>query len=104
MNKFPSWLRVSFVYPVVSLLALFAGKLLPPTGCLSNDTGFILQLLSIEINFPGALLIKLFWDFSHAYHAFWPVSLGIIFLNWVIVIIPLSWLTSKLFRKLKSFL
>jgi hypothetical protein len=99
MNKFPSWFRVSLVYPIVSLLALFVGKLLPQT-----ETGFILQLLSIEINFPGALLIKLFWDFSHAYHAFWPVSLGIIFLNWVIVIIPLSWLTSKLFRKLKSFL
>jgi hypothetical protein len=99
MSKFPLWLRLSLLYPIASLLFLLIGRLLPHGGI-----SFVLGLIGIEMNFPGAILIWLFWDFSHAYNAFWPFSLGIIFLNWTMVVIPLSWLASKLIPRLKSLL
>jgi hypothetical protein len=104
MSKLPFWFRLSLLYPIASLFLLLCGGLLPLTGYMSTDTGWVLGAIALVMNSPGAILIVPFWDFSHGYNALSPVAFGIIFLNWIIVIIPLSWMVSRLLPRLKSLL
>ncbi len=94
--KLPLWFRTSAAYPLTSFLLFVVGRLLFEAGGTLAGPGYLLEIFAAEMNLPIAALTWRFWDYSHAYWALWPLMFAFILLNWIVVVVPLSWLGGRL--------